>query len=1108
MATSGPEDAMSPTSSPPNTAVAVDAAATLDFSENRVTHFVKPEETDLENHEVQKIELRDALPPEVVQTPVKQFHPNQEANDDDRMDADDLSDEHIKVLILLYLYAKTSSSVDEPEEWVRQIPLQVLIYEGIVGKLLDFDYAPVSTMIAYNQSSIRVWFNVSQEAQTAIDDLRVGGFFNSLKVVTVDERAQTMFQVSKAGIDFLRERAPQELFDQVANFVFAQLPRDCWTRLMPGQTPAMVNPKADPKMQCVFDPDMKKGEEPDKEQENERNPVKPTRGFRIRHGDPRTGEILSEKPSKVTETEDVSYVTSPYMPQCLLTEKFRNKAGFHCNKHRLPDLVGAATEIEDDLDEIIALSNCVACVCEYIPFGANQLSALNTRLGVLDRLKNTFLSSKIDENPMETVLQLAPGLVSTDVVDCDFASFVNFSSQINLPEEGDIVQVEEIGMHINVDGTIVYGQKIEGIGNHCTEDNITLDQLSRLLVDIHEDTSKIMESLLSPVQQNQLEFVFAGDPENRGKYNLIFADKIHPANGLDPTFDYLDVNNYMNRSDNENEVKQILSDITGAHLIGSTDVLIIGRGGLILAGPNVIGNTMAETLFVDFMKLQIIGIFVNQFSMRHINVELNLAEATGYIEHYTENPLYIDKFRTLLANSTRECILLSELVQYLEVSLLQVERSVLAKDGSYSKDRGAEEALCAEIWDVLGLKKQLRSHRNRLKDLNKKCDSSMKTVTVQNMKGNTANVARLTETATKIEMNFKKLVDGLDAQLRSAGATELMSNIFSSNLAFIIMDRLDGDAFLGFEGTGIGNVNSITGELPLWWVVEYIQNPFIHIVPMLFFFVNILWLLLFIYLLDKMKQRTQEEGKGVEQHTITFNKKVFLDKLETVYVDQNIIQTDVGAEKIIMWDDTRAEWWCGCEPKITMRYNTGNSFITKVAMQWQNTKTDFDEHEMANAFRLLLEENGVFDTDFMVKKIDKHSGRELASKQTNSFLDRWYEFVDLTPKAPKVFSPLKSLRRVTMMAKEASSPKAEAAAPAEAKKDGRRGSRLFPVKEGQMCVQERIYMKRSKYKKLMEEEAAKKEASSLGKTRQMARKMSTRNITPVQQDDLLRNARG
>ena len=42
-------------------------------------------------------------------------------------------------------------------------------------------------------------------------------------------------------------------------------------------------------------------------------------------------------------------------------------------------------------------------------------------------------------------------------------------------------------------------------------DNISLDHLARVLVDVHQDTSRIMDSVISVYQRSLLEIMFLGN---------------------------------------------------------------------------------------------------------------------------------------------------------------------------------------------------------------------------------------------------------------------------------------------------------------------------------------------------------------------------------------------------------------------------------------------------------------------------------------------------------------------------------------------------------------------------------------------------------------------
>ena len=50
-------------------------------------------------------------------------------------------------------------------------------------------------------------------------------------------------------------------------------------------------------------------------------------------------------------------------------------------------------------------------------------------------------------------------------------------------------------MHLDMDGTIVYGMFIEAIQSRQADD-ISVDDLSRVMVDIHQDSSEIMDDII------------------------------------------------------------------------------------------------------------------------------------------------------------------------------------------------------------------------------------------------------------------------------------------------------------------------------------------------------------------------------------------------------------------------------------------------------------------------------------------------------------------------------------------------------------------------------------------------------------------------------------
>ena len=188
-----------------------------------------------------------------------------------------------------------------------------------------------------------------------------------------------------------------------------------------------------------------------------------------------------------------------------------------------------------------------------------------------------------------------------------------------------IVQVENFGMHLSVDGTIIYGVFVDAILDR-QHDDISLDHLSRLLVDVHQDSSQIMNDLLSQYQRSLLDMIFMGDTDMRNKFNCIVADTITPKVAAE---DYLD------KEDNENELKQVLGDVRSAHDLSEDDVIIMGRDGVLLAGPNA-GQQLE--LLVSYVGLLCRELFIRNYFVRTFVLNDSLKKIRNLIMKYQKDP--------------------------------------------------------------------------------------------------------------------------------------------------------------------------------------------------------------------------------------------------------------------------------------------------------------------------------------------------------------------------------------------------------------------------------------------------------------------------------------
>ena len=159
--------------------------------------------------------------------------------------------------------------------------------------------------------------------------------------------------------------------------------------------------------------------------------------------------------STITSTEDVSYVSSAYVPQCL---RYGGRPTLS-NAHRAHESAVNTDSIRDELDEVITLNSVSIIVAEYIPFGANQIVQLNSNVGSTERVQGGFISPAVDEDSSGTSMEMSPEMTAVDILDYTLTNHINFEAEIRFAEDSGVVQVETFGVSLNAEGTCFYGMQ-------------------------------------------------------------------------------------------------------------------------------------------------------------------------------------------------------------------------------------------------------------------------------------------------------------------------------------------------------------------------------------------------------------------------------------------------------------------------------------------------------------------------------------------------------------------------------------------------------------------------------------------------------------------------
>jgi WD repeat-containing protein 35 len=632
--------------------------------------------------------------------------------------------------------------------------------------------------------------------------------------------------------------------------------------------------------------------------------------------------------SEITSTEDVSYVSSPYLPSCVRNP--RDQKPLTSNKHRAHESAGGNDNIRDELSEAIVLSHVVALVGEWVPFGSNQIVALNERLGAMDRCQGGLFTAIVDEHPTQTSFDVPPGLTQVTILDYDFVHFINFEAEINYPEEEGIVQVENFGMHLNVDGTILYGIKVEAILERQA-DSISLDHLSRLLVDVHQDSSQIMNDLLSQYQCTLLDMIFMGDKDNRGKFNMLMAENIEPFH---PAEDYMD------KSDNENELKQVIGDLHEAFDIGDDSVLIIGRDGLLVAGG---ASRECETMFISYLSLICKEMFIRNFFVRTFILDDLMKKVRKTILKYKENPNHIARIRSDLNEGTRDIVLLKEMLEYLDESLKYValpERP----EGPESTD--SDRQLYDRL-NVHGLQDQVEL---RVRDLKKLVEGASHELHNLQQMTDVINTQQLEIVFKNVEYYTKYLVDASAANERSSKSLEKMQFVVAASLMFSIIDRLSG-----------GTLNITVPD----WVNIYLKD-WICDIPFLWFILNCILALGMNYGIITFMAHLAAQQDGALTLRVKVNKRVNMEAMMQYVATKDIevadtVTEELSSSKKIIWLETDKKRWRGDPPKIEVLLDPEAKFILLVAFTVNNKRTELDHEGLLTVFMTELLEAGVLD---------------------------------------------------------------------------------------------------------------------------------------------------
>ena len=190
----------------------------------------------------------------------------------------------------------------------------------------------------------------------------------------------------------------------------------------------------------------------------------------------------------------------------------------------------------DKTRELLFLEeNSRLVLLEWVPSSAYYIQSLQKRFdcqnaspgfdkgGTSDRLSCFHVTGLLDSEPNSAQVIIQEDEVKFREVEHRAMEFIRLDGVIRIAETGANHQQEDIGVEITRNGRVSYGLELFG--------KQSFDNLSRIIADLSEDTSRVMETLLNTYQRNILDVVYFGESLHRDKYIVLLATGVTDQEG-------------------------------------------------------------------------------------------------------------------------------------------------------------------------------------------------------------------------------------------------------------------------------------------------------------------------------------------------------------------------------------------------------------------------------------------------------------------------------------------------------------------------------------------------------------------------------------------------
>jgi len=513
--------------------------------------------------------------------------------------------------------------------------------------------------------------------------------------------------------------------------------------------------------------------------------------------------------------------------------------------------------IEDVLSEQIKLKNAKIVLIEWLPFDRNQMSALNIKLDSFHRRRGHIVTAYKDKFPNEMIFHDEG--ISCHVVVKNFSpsAFVSFVAKLKYPEDVGIVQEEILSGYINSWGRVIYGAEITSVEN-SVDGWTSLDVLTRIIVDLTLDTTKMIDSLLTEYQRNLLELTYMGQASKRTKFVLLFADDIsvHLENP----------NDFFDGEELQNELEQVLNILQKVEPIDG-GYCFSGSMGTIVVSPN---HKKYEQSYLERAFSHAIRMFLDDYSA----IIWHLWDESRYIERDIDKAMLGDitsltNAQNWITRASSDAIMLHDILSYLRDSINEFSNDLLQR----APNRAPDDPVLIE----------LQALRSDSMITTKRVNDTQKVI-----QGLESKMVALRDFSNALaEKHMRQMSDSM-AQNQKSMAQMTESNNRANDALSIIELILAGSVILEVVLMFFGEY-----AIPQSWVSALGLDKFGGIV--IIAITIVLWSIVFVFL-RVSKSRLESSAVKRQRGVYTVGKKCNVENLEKYLQTKNIIIRDIQRE--------------------------------------------------------------------------------------------------------------------------------------------------------------------------------------------------------------------